>query len=124
MKSYFLSLFVLLTLSVGPVMYGAQQSKTKLENRLSNSHVKRPRAPDTQSISCEYYEGTLALSFARADGECSLIIIDNETGAEQYHYFDSSEFFICLEVGTLYDFNIKITTSSRKMYYGNICVNH
>ncbi len=91
-----------------------------LEREKGKDPTKRPKAPDMQSIFCQYDGEELTFSFAFSEGECELMLTDSSTGMTSFYTIDSSELFTSVYVGSIGQTNITLTTSRGITYTGTI----
>lgn len=117
-----ISIVFLLTLLYLPVKgadNSAEPSQIIFLKEIGNNRDNRPRNPSRQQVTCLYDGECVYLSFLVPEGQCNLIITEQNIGVTNYYIFNSED-EIAIPVGIIKSSILRIDTEFGKSYEGLI----
>ena len=121
-------IFIVLAVLAIPTIASAEQSSGSSNSNApialkpgdNKGHIKRPKAPDRQAITCAYDGEQLLLTFVYSEGMATLSVTD-ETLLSSTYEIDTAPLVVTVPVGQLNGtVSIELETESGRQYIGEL----
>lgn len=97
----------------------AESTQIILLKEISNNRDNRPRTPSRQQITCIYDGECIYINFLIPEGQCSLLVTEQNLGISNCYSFDSEDETV-VRLGIIKNAMLRIDTGFGKSYEGAI----